>query len=106
MTQNKYHSQSLTKDVSELGELLSKRHQAFTASYADDSYVMISCFKDEVQTGLNPLELVSNTHLDFLSGLGMAVNKSKTEFIAFGYHGSPLSFGFGGELLSLMHSEF
>jgi len=90
--------------VSELGKLLLSTHQAFTVSYADDSYVMFSCAKNEINTGLNTLELISKTHLDFLNKLGMSVNKSKTEFVAFGYHGPPLSFSFGGAQLINKHS--
>jgi len=90
--------------LSGLGELLERLHDAYTISYADDSYVMLSCNKNEIQDGLTKLAAVSSTHIDFLTRMGMSVNKSKTEFMIFGYIGPQINFSFGGENLTNKNS--
>jgi len=71
----------------------------FCVSYADDSYVALSCLPNDTNTTINTLTEISHKHLDWLQSLGMICNASKSDFVAFGHHGPPLSMEIGGALI-------
>jgi len=70
---------------------------AFNVSYADDSYVGISCERDNLITSLNDLKEIAKSYIEWLNGLGMVINKKKTELIIFGYSSMKVNLDFGGE---------
>ncbi len=56
---------------------------SFKISYADDSYVAITCEESEIDDKLNQLSKVASNHIECLESIGMTCNRSKTEFIIF-----------------------
>jgi len=57
---------------------------SFVCSYADDSYVGISFPPDKLNDTIGIAENVIEGHLEWLGGLGMKCNNSKTEVVIFG----------------------
>jgi len=68
----------------------------FSLSYADDSYVAISCSPNDLDETLISLQEISSKHTSWLRSLGMSINPAKTEFTIFGYQGPRVSFLFDG----------
>jgi len=87
-------------DLSSAFDLQSFTSGAFCVGYADDTYVGISCDRDKLDESLIRLHAVANNHIEWLNGLGMVINKKKTEFIAFGYNGPNVTLDFGGERIA------
>jgi len=65
----------------------------FFTSYADDSYVGISCQITELDKTLSKLESIMETHFEILEKRGMVINRSKTEIVVFNRWGD-LQFDF------------
>ena len=61
----------------------------FKLSYADDSYVAISCPIEQYEVYRTKLVAIAEKHFRWLKSLGMVVNPAKTEYIVF--HKSSLS---------------
>ncbi len=55
----------------------------FRISYADDSYIAIDCNESDVENALIELSDIAARHFNWLDGIGMCCNRSKTEFIIF-----------------------
>lgn len=55
----------------------------FKISYADDSYVAVTCDDSDVDQKLEELSNVATKHFEWLEDIGMSCNRSKTEFIIF-----------------------
>jgi hypothetical protein len=55
----------------------------FFCSYADDSYVGISCDVRDFEKTIQELELIMESHFKHLEDIGMVVNRSKTEIVVF-----------------------
>jgi len=60
-------------------------------SYADDSYIGLACDRHSINVSLSKLKQIAEKHIIWLESLGMVHNLAKTEFIAFGYQGPPIS---------------
>ena len=65
-------------------QLTSKINADFIVSYADDTYVAVSVPKSKIFNGLWKINLICETHFNWLASLGMVYNSKKTEFIIFG----------------------
>jgi len=76
--------------TSQLPQILG--HEAFTVSYADDTYVCISCHPSQLSVSVKTLEAIAATHVEWLKELGMIINPGKTDFIIFGYNGPTVNF--------------
>jgi len=50
---------------------------AFSVGYADDTYIGISCDKDKLAESLIRLHQIANNHIEWISSLGMVINKKK-----------------------------
>ena len=58
----------------------------FTIAYADDSYICIECYPEDVNNALLRLSNAATAHFNWLTSIGMVCNRSKTEFIIFDRH--------------------
>jgi hypothetical protein len=65
-------------------------------SYADDSYVVITCNTE--QEVVSETEKLLQKHIGFLRDLGMVVNESKTEFMWLGKNINPLPINVSGTI--------
>ena len=73
-------------------------NEDFVCSYADDTYVAISCNKNKIQDGIKRLEYIIKEHFLWLESIGMVYNPLKTEFMVFGETGvGKLSLEINGE---------
>jgi len=61
----------------------------FCVSYADDSYIALSCPPNNINTSINNLQKIASKHIQWLQDIGMICNASKSEFVVFGHHGPP-----------------
>jgi len=68
-------------------------------SYADDSYVAVSCPVNETNFFLNKLSDIASRHINWLQSIGMICNASKSDFVAFGHQGLPLSLNINGSVI-------
>lgn len=68
-------------------------------SYADDSYIAITSSINNINNSINNLSMIASNHINWLTDIGMKCNASKTEFIAFGYSGAPISLSVGGSII-------
>jgi len=71
----------------------------FCVSYADDSYIAISSSLPNLNASINQLNQIASNHIEWLTRIGMICNTSKTEFVAFGYDGPPLSLTVGDDVI-------
>ncbi len=57
--------------------------EVFYTSYADDSYVGVSCDVSDFEKTIPKLEKIMDSHFKQLEDRGMVVNRSKTEIVVF-----------------------
>ena len=67
--------------TSDFGDIIGE--DFFRISYADDSYVALSCCPGKVNEAKSKLEAVALKHFGWLRSLGLVVNPTKTEYIIF-----------------------
>jgi hypothetical protein len=55
----------------------------FFTSYADDSYVGVSCDISEFSNTISKIESIMENHFTLLENMGMVINRSKIEIVVF-----------------------
>jgi len=71
---------------------------AFVMSYADDSYIAVSCDRLNYANACVSMNSIFSTHKKWLKDLGMVCNSSKTEYTVFGSKDPELNIVLDGQM--------